>query len=159
MTKTHENTTQHERSDIAFTLVIQASDSAENQSWNNVSAFLRSFSVGFDSDEWTTQVALGQQSLAEHELSRENCDLLVELLNVAQSHDHTERMLASDWLFAVRPFELQFIDDESRVTRSDSALYDIFMSSLNADISKLFLQISCKICNAGHSGSNRCIYI
>ena len=85
--------------------------------------------------------------------------MLVELINVAQSRDHTERMLASDWLFAVSPFELQFIDDESRVTRSWSALYDTFMSSLNADISKLFLQISCKICNAGHSGSNRCIYI
>ena len=106
MSKTHENTTQHERSDIVFTLVIQAGDSAENQSWNNVSAFLRSFSVGFDSDEWTTQVALGQQSLAEHELSKENYDMLVELVNVAQSRDHTERMLASDWLFAVSPFEL-----------------------------------------------------
>lgn len=106
VSKTHENTTQHERSDIVFTLVIQASDSAENQSWNSVSAFLRSFSVGFDSDEWTTQVALGQQSLAEHELSKENYDMLVELINVAQSRDHTERMLASDWLFAVSPFEL-----------------------------------------------------
>ena len=100
--KCHQDTRKHQgtRTKRHQCHACFPSDSAENQPWNNFPAFLRSFSVGFDSKESKTQDDVDQEHLRKHKIAKRGCSFLhVELGRGAT-------LGISGWRYAAKTLEL-----------------------------------------------------